>query len=410
MCFLSTKPQPKLPTTHASLLSSVVDAYTNLTRDQLVLFLSIRHLPVDGSSLDLAKRLAEHDLESYSTSPVVQSFPGPPEVAPEHPPPPPIAKPSKLPTLPAELLADIMDCMGDWELAKAVGTVTSLKAPKEWDRASSADLSALVGSTKFDFSALTATGANAIVRLCYTHILDLLKSHDPTSFDRLYGGIHSRLIPFRASCSGRTEVLTWWKEQHEIPKDYGDDCIDEACRHGQIEVLEWWKRHSSTLPLQYTEAALENASARGHIHVLEWWKQSGLSLKVGRVMDLASKAGQVEVLDWWLHSGIEVNYDNGTLEHASRNGRLNVLTWWLHSGYQMMYNEDVLIGATRHNRPEVLQWWYDSGLPIHYRICDIEEAVEDAIRQGSGAKEWWMKLGVDFNANNIEWVQLKLLR
>ncbi len=70
----------------------------------------------------------------------------------------------------------------------------------------------------------------------------------------------------------------------------------------------------------------------------------------------------------------------------------------------------MLIGATRHNRPEVLQWWYDSGLPIQYRICDIEEALEDAIRQGPEAKEWWKKLGVDFNANNVEWVQLKLLR
>jgi hypothetical protein len=70
----------------------------------------------------------------------------------------------------------------------------------------------------------------------------------------------------------------------------------------------------------------------------------------------------------------------------------------------------VLLGATRHNRPEVLQWWYDSELPVHYRICDIEEALEDAIRAGDEAREWWKKLGVNFEANNAEWMQLKTLR
>ena len=186
-------------------------------------------------------------------------------------------------------------------------------------------------------ASLTELGASAIVRLGYTHILDHLRTHDRSTFDRLYSGTHSRLIPLRASCSGRTSVLGWWRAQHDIPKDYGDDCIDEACRHGQIQVLEWWRVRSGGLPLQYTEAALENASARGHVHVLAWWKQSGLPLKVGRVMDLASRAGHVDVLEWWrLRSGIEVKYDNGTLEHASRAGRVAVLEWWRNSGLQMM--------------------------------------------------------------------------
>ena len=330
----------------ASLLGNIVDAYTNLTRDQLVLFLSIRRLPVDGSSIDLAHRLAKHDLDTYSSS-SIHSFPSTLELAPDHPPPPDIPQSSsRIPALPAEILADIMDHIGDWELAKAVGTVTALKRPKEWVRATPADEAALVG--KLDLSdsppsapsCLSPVGANVIIRLGYLHILDCLRSHDRHSFDRLYGGTNSRLIPLRASCSGRTDVLSWWCAQDDIPKDYGDDCVDEACRHGQIEVLEWWRSNSANgLPLQYTEAALENASARGHLHVLTWWKQSGLPLKVGRVMDLASKSGHVHVLEWWLRSGIEVKYDNGTLEHASRAGRVNVLSWWHNSGYQMMVRD-----------------------------------------------------------------------
>lgn len=385
---------------------AIVDAYTNLTRDQLVLFLSIRNLSVDGSSLDLANRLAQHDLETYKTSPLIQSFPAPPEISPKHPPPTEILAAveqnntaSKIPSLPAEIIAEIMDHVGDWELAKAVGTVTALRKPKDWTRATLVDEAALTGylgrmrlvfsaepSTsagvlESSFTKLTQVGANAIVRLGYIHILDYLRHHERSTFDRLYGGPdNSKCIPLRASASGRTQVLAWWRAQSDIPKVYGDECIDEACRHGQLDVLDWWWNNTlpnhlppsqsrtssssslsctttvsatpipttssssqpsadqslSPLYMLYSEAALENASARGHIHVLKWWAQSGLPLRVGRVMDLASKMGHTDVLEWWLRSGVEVKYDHGSLEHASRNGRVDVLSWWLASGYRMM--------------------------------------------------------------------------
>src|SRR5260370_39700175 len=133
-----------------------------------------------------------HDLEAYS----IQPFPSPPQVTPEHPPLQPITKPSKLPTLPAELLAEIMDHVGDWELAKAVGVVTSIKRPKEWDSASSADLSALLSTTNFNPTGLTSIGANAIVRLSYTNILTYIRIRDFAIFNALYTGIHPLLIPF----------------------------------------------------------------------------------------------------------------------------------------------------------------------------------------------------------------------
>lgn len=324
----------------AALRAAIIDAYTNLTRDQLVLFLSLRRLPIDGSSIDLTHRLAKHDLETYSSSPLLVSFPLTPEVTPDHPPKlPHTQRHTQMPPLPVELVAEILDHVGDWELATAVGLVTALQRPRKWVDATPMDHAVLSGSlvrmSKANASPLTKVGANSILRLGYIHILEYLLANDRATFDEFYGGINSRLIPLRASCSGRTEVLSWWIAQEDLPKDYGDDAIDEACRHGQLETLKWWQDPSHPEP-RYTEAALENASAKGHIHILSWWKQSGLPLKVGRVMDTASKSGQVQVLEWWLRSGIEVKYDNGILEHASRAGRVAVLEWWHNSGLQMM--------------------------------------------------------------------------
>lgn len=86
-----------------------------------------------------------------------------------------------------------------------------------------------------------------------------------------------------------------------------------------------------------------------------------------------------------------------------------MLQWWLSSGLQLIFDPDALVGATRHNRPEVLEWWDKSLLPIQYRMCDIEEALEDAIGGGEAAREWWKQKGVDFNANDSEWMKLRNL-
>jgi hypothetical protein len=42
-------------------------------------------------------------------------------------------------------------------------------------------------------------------------------------------------------------------------------------------------------------------------------------------------------------------------------------------------------------------------------MCDIEEALEDAIGGGERAREWWEGKGVDFSANDKEWTKLQNL-
>lgn len=58
---------------------------------------------------------------------------------------------------------------------------------------------------------------------------------------------------------------------------------------------------------------------------------------------------------------------------------------------------------------QVLEWWDKSGLPISYRMCDIEEALEDAIAGGAAARAWWARKGVNFRAGDSEWMKLQSL-
>ncbi|KAF7980877.1 hypothetical protein HWV62_36555, partial [Athelia sp. TMB] len=401
-------------------LEIVHHAYCRFTLDELVLFLKVRNLPTSGTLPELASRLTRHDFHTYhfpriSASNETQSPFQDIQIKSR-------SRSGMTPDLPVELIAEIMEKLGDWEISKAVGVPTSVNPPPDWAHASQADQAMLTGYLPLiraaDPSANPPTklGALVAIRFGYVNVLEYLFTQHRAIFLTLF---KDDLIPIKASRHGRTTILAWWKRGFEHYPDVipcpqmntSAEAIHAASRGGRVNSLEWWA--TSGLRLEYTEAALEYASSRNQIAVLDWWKHrhksAGLPLKIGHVMDVASTAGHVKVLEWWAASQLEFTYDRYAMYHASCHGKVEVLQWWLGSGLQLFFDPDALTGATRHNRPEVLEWWDHSGLPIQYRPCDIEEALEDAIGGGEAAREWWRRKGVDFNTNDKEWMKFQNL-
>ncbi|THU91155.1 hypothetical protein K435DRAFT_968329 [Dendrothele bispora CBS 962.96] len=400
-----------------SALDLVQKAYQKLNRSELCLFLKVRNLPTSGSESELASRLANHDRHHYH-------FPISPWNVPPTPPSgePYTQPPQPSPDLPIEIIADILDHLGDWEMTQALRVPTSIPRPADWTRATPTDFAMITGNLALIRAADPVTnpptkiGADTVIRFGYVNVLEFFLSQHHDLFLSVFQG---DIIPIRASRYGSINVLSWWKhgfEQHPdlVPRPKTGsvaEAIHAASRRGQITSLDWWVK--SRIPLDYTEAALNYASAKNQVAVLEWWKQqhkiNGLQLKIGQVMDAASAAGHVEVLEWWATSQLDFKWDRHALYHASCNGKVEVLQWWLGSGLQLQFDHDVLTSATRLNRVEVLEWWDKSGLPVQYRMCDIEEALEDAIGGGQDTRRWWMMKGVDFNANDREWMKLQNL-
>ncbi|KAL8687357.1 MAG: hypothetical protein Q9218_006450 [Villophora microphyllina] len=356
---------------------------------------------------------------------------------------------TKSPKLPLELWSIILECTGDWELAKTLGIYTNLPVPAEWkgfpssigyDFMPELEWTILTGSLQ-DIVRSFQTGGppRSLSRLCVKLIFkfsrtDILSYIEATHRDLFWSQFGHTLIPTKASAVfGQTGILDWWlRSPSFLTKEYNTDALDLASKSGFVHVLQWWR--DSGLHLRYTDAALEQASSQGQIEVLHWWRnashgshrtdttqmvsshttiaQSGgvndsksdsadsppLRLKVGKSLIYAAQNGQAAAIRWWMSSGIPTVHEESVARAASANGHVNVLQLWKDiKGEKMQYDNQVLAGPTRNGHVDVLEWWKMSGYRVEYKTCDIEEALEDSIggQKETSIRNWWANNGLN---------------
>lgn len=355
----------------------------------------------------------------------------------------PINSASSKPRLPNEIWTIILDHLGDWELATALGIYTHIPIPHEWEQLVPKPGSTKIRSLEYTIltqplpqiqkyftnnttsqppTTLSPIATRLIFRFSMTDLLTYLALQQKDIFWTSFG---LALLPHKASLIYNSPtILQWWRDcPAVIKKEYGPEAMDGASRAGFVEVLDWWL--NSGLKLTYTEKALESASAKGHVEVLEWWrvnsqKLSGtdreIPLKVGKSILLAAQSGRTNSIAWWETSGIPYAHEDGVARLASQHGHVPVLEMW-HSfkGSKMIFDNQVLVGATKNGHAGVLQWWKEvsrkSGMRVEYKTCDIEEAMEDAVGGGGEGevREWWGRNGLNLGVGTGEWMRVKAL-
>ncbi|CCG81410.1 Putative uncharacterized protein [Taphrina deformans PYCC 5710] len=363
--------------------------YGKLSRADLVFLLGVRELDTAGTPSELIERLANNELslfpaayanfdaikaKEYSIDKTVRLRESRYQKK---------AKPrADQVGLPPELWMMIIKYTNDWELSAALFlSDTCIRKPAVWDFATETDL-AILHDDLPHLKRMVDKGLkvfpipkhviDVVLRFEYIDILEFIWKHMPSTFT-------NDQIPLLAS------------------------------RYNSPKVLQWWKQTNSPENLFYSESCLDAASSSRHTEALDWWRDSGLPLKIGRVLDFASDEGDVAVLEWWRTSGLKFKYSKLAMRHASQNGHISVLDWWLNSGLQLFYDAGCLDYATRFNRVAVLEWWFWCGLMIEYRIMDIEEALGEAVVGGNECRNWWVDKGIDFGVNNSDWMKDRIL-
>jgi len=318
--------------------------------------------------------------------------------------------------IPAEILRLIFNYTADYELVSTLHVPHDLEMTAPWaeqstplDRAILSSSLRLVSDLYFGHGHTTFShwGARIILRFGYLYMLDFFLKNEPEQLRK----ICSFLLPVLASAWGRVSVLEWAVAkggQFKFDQDSVQEAMDEASRHGHVDVLTWWKERSG-YKLEYSENALSSATIKRQIPVLEWWRDSGLPLKIGYVLDFASMEGSQVALDWWAtNSRLHPSHSKTALYHLSCVGNVDSLNWWRDSKFKMLYDKDVIIGATKHGQTQALEWWIDSGLEITYRPFDIEEALEDAINDAARerSQNWWRRHGLSGSSRATEMMRI----
>ncbi|KAI9673027.1 MAG: hypothetical protein M1817_003191 [Caeruleum heppii] len=338
--------------------------------------------------------------------------------------------------LPPEIWSLILERVGDWETAKALGIYTKLSSPPEW-RQPASQVEGVNQMRKLEWSILTGTlehfrarleagpkpkwlsplCVKLIIKFAATDLLSYLQSYHKDLFWATFG--HS-LLPTKASAFfGQVAVLEWWRTSPSfLTREYQTEAMDGASKANFVHVLEWWR--TSGLPLRYSEAALEQASSKGNIAALDWWRSASsrttgkapLELKVGRSIVFAAQNGQEAVVRWWDQSGIPYTHEDSVAKMASERGHVSVLQCWkAMKAEKMLFDNQVLVGPTKNGHRDVLEWWRTSGYRVEYKTCDIEEALEDSLG-GAGEEEvktWWAENGLNLGVGTSEWMKSKVL-
>ncbi|EFP79753.2 uncharacterized protein PGTG_06074 [Puccinia graminis f. sp. tritici CRL 75-36-700-3] len=289
-----------------------------------------------------------------------------------------------VPPLPPEIITQIIDELGDYELAETLEVAHHIPPTSAWlELATPLDQAILSGRlarvievyAEEKETRLSTWGARVMVRFGYIAMLDYLLSVEPEQLHRLCDD----LLP---------DVASAWE---------------------RVNVLEWALHGGFGIRADASESAINEASINGHVAVLEWWKNSGVALKIGNVMDYASLESTTISLEWWARSGLEGKYSRMALLNATNQGHLKVLDWWLNSGLQLVYDKEILVGATKYGKLESLEWWFKSKLKVAYTIFDIEEAIEDCTNRQLEVHGWWKHQGIDQAGSAIDWTETKFL-
>ncbi len=148
-----------------------------------------------------------------------------------------------------------------------------------------------------------------------------------TLIEQHSGGLWSPAVIATASMLGNNEIYMLCEK-----KQFSDliPCSLEACKYGQLDILEWLKARSRDLAW-FSSCKLANIAAKfGHAHILNWLSNY-YDLDAVWLYRLAAQSGQVSTLQW-IYNFYSSNLPIEICDQAIAYGQLPALQWLVQHG------------------------------------------------------------------------------
>ncbi|ORZ33524.1 hypothetical protein BCR44DRAFT_43372 [Catenaria anguillulae PL171] len=161
-----------------------------------------------------------------------------------------------------------------------------------------------------------------------------------------------------------TQVLEWlWRNTSRARFEYPVAALDNCT---SLDVLDWWLSKSKVEEcgldwLKYSEDAVDNACRLGRLDVVQWWWNAAVAdgiafLYSRKSVDQACEYGHSDVLDWWLArlgegSIPDLEYSPASIVRAVANNQGHILDWFARNAIPIRYNPRAKISHMSQGTP-----------------------------------------------------------
>lgn len=156
----------------------------------------------------------------------------------------------------------------------------------------------------------------------------------------------------RAVNNGFLDAVKWLCQTFDFlePRDL---CMDKAAGNGHLEMIKWLHPQSAWCTCQ----AMNRAARNGHLQVVKWLHEHRREGCSTDAMDYAAANGHLEVVQW-LHVNRSEGCTEFAMDNAAKNGFLAVVEW-LHYNRFEGCTKRAMDDAAANGHMRVLQWLYE---------------------------------------------------
>lgn len=199
-------------------------------------------------------------------------------------------------------------------------------------------------------------------------------------------------------------IMDWWWRLHtdyNFPLLYTENCVDTACKYGDVEMLEWWftMYQNHKLPILYTTAALDNLN-QNQPQILELWRRiyvdCGLPLLyTNKAFNRVIENNYVNAIEWWFTMvqdyDLAFDFTSETVEMAATKGMYIVKLLYdqhlLHN-YTWCVSPKAIVNAHNYQHSDVLEWMDSNG----FITCCPDGLLDNSnMIYSTELLDWWWK-------------------